>query len=95
MQDHHLTRYTPPESADAFKDLIGDMFERKAHEIFVIMNSAHTTVLKDPGLDRPWASTNKLRAENIARQVGKDAVVVSLNDAVEYLFKKSSKKFTN
>ena len=48
--------------------------------IFVIMDKELSTVLQDPGLDRPWSNTNRKIAEHHARQVG--GVVVPYDEAI-------------
>jgi len=63
-----------------------DLFETKADQLYVIMDKAGTTVLKDPGLDRPWATTNLKIAEHVVKDIP-NGRVVTLKHAVDTILK--------
>lgn len=50
--------------------------------LWVIMDKDGSTVVKDPGLGQPWASTNKRIAEKYARDIGGGATVVDFDTAL-------------
>lgn len=60
---------------------------------YCVMNAKRTTVIKDPGLNRPFITPHKNRAEQVAKGVG--GVVETLHDALQHIMNhlgSSSKK---
>lgn len=68
---------------------LAQIYDRKADSLFVIMDAKHTTVVKDPGLNRPWCSPNVKLAEVTAKQIERESGikthVVTLSDAIKFL----------
>lgn len=93
MQDHQLTKLeVTPENATFLADQITRIYDRKAKDIFVIMDKEEKTVLKNPGLARPWSSKVFKMAEHTARQVGHGAHVVTLDYAMKKLIQVHAKR---
>jgi hypothetical protein len=66
------------------------IYDTKADSIFVLMDEKLTTCVKDPGLGRPWSTTNLKLAETTAKQIsknigGKPVHVKTLSDAIKLL----------
>lgn len=68
------------------------MHERTAEAVFVIVNKAKTSVLMDPGMDRPWSSRVRKVADHMASQVGGGCFVATLGDATRYLIRRQVEK---
>ena len=49
-------------------DSLREFHGAKGTEIYVVLSKDGSTVLKDPGMDRPWSSKNKKIAEHHAKQ---------------------------
>jgi len=68
---------------------LAQIYDRKADSLFVIMDEKRTTVVKDPGLSRPWCSPNVRIAEVTAKQIGLETgttpYVCTLSDAIKLL----------
>jgi len=64
------------------------LFDRKADQLYVVANPAKTTVVKDPGLERPFCTPNLKMAEDVARKVG--GVVLTLADAIKTLMDRAT-----
>ncbi len=68
---------------------LSQLYDRKADSLYVIMDDKHTTVVRDPGLNRPWCSPNaklaELTARDTTRASGRKTHVVTLNDAIKFL----------
>ena len=83
---------TVPLDSQAMVKLMADLYDRKSSELFVIMDAAKTTVVKDPGLGRPWCSPNHRIAESHARTItketGRPTIVTTLQDAITTLAKR-------
>jgi len=62
------------------------IYDRKASELFVILNKDRTTCLVDPGTNKPYCTPNFKMAENIAREYR--GIVSTLSDAIKTLFNK-------
>jgi len=56
---------------------------RRAEDIFVIISKDGSTVVRDPGLSRPWHSPHKKLAEEHARNIGRGCRVVDLATAIK------------
>jgi hypothetical protein len=78
------SQFTPED----LEGCLARLHDRKADEIFVIMNKSRTTVLKDPGLGRPFSTTLRKRAEQVQREAG--GVVVTLGEAIKILITNQS-----
>ena len=65
------------------------LHDRIASEIYVIMNKSMTTVLKDPGLNRPFSHRSKKFAESVQKETG--GMVVTLEFAIKHLIEKGLK----
>ncbi len=63
--------------------LLRQVIEKSGRNVFVVMNKAGTTVLKDPGMDMPYHVRNKKIAEKVARESG--GVAVDLETAIKQL----------
>lgn len=48
-------------------DDLAALHGKKKSEIYVVLSKDGSTVLQDPGLDRPWSTPNKKYAEHHAR----------------------------
>jgi len=93
MQDHNLTKLeVTPENATLIGDYITRIYDRKASEIFVIMNKEETTILKNPGLGRPWSSLSFKQAELTSREVGSGAHATTLQHALKKLIAYNAKR---
>ena len=51
-------------------DQLGMMHGKKKSEIYVVLSKDGSTVMKDPGMERPWSSHNKKIAEMHAKENG-------------------------
>lgn len=60
-----------------------NMGGKRPEDIFVIINKDGSTIVKDPGLDRPWHSMNRKYAEHHAKQIGHGCTVVDLPTALK------------
>lgn len=93
MQDHALTKLeVTPENATLLADQIANLYDKKARDIYVIMSKDETTILKNPGLGRPWSSKVFKMAEHVAKQVGNGAHVVTLEYAIKKLMQTHAKR---
>lgn len=93
MQDHALTKLeVTPENATLLADQITKIYDKKARDIFVIMDKEEKTILKNPGLGRPWSSKVFKMAEHVAKQVGHGAHVVTLEYALKKLIQVHAKR---
>lgn len=63
----------------------------KSPELLVIMDADRSTVMKSPGLDKPFSTTNAKYADYVARQMlvehGFKCVVVPYLDAIQFVIK--------
>lgn len=57
----------------------------KAGTTYVVMSADRSTIVRDPGQDKPWSTKIKLRAEEVAKECG--GVVETLKDALTYVMK--------
>jgi hypothetical protein len=55
----------------------------KAENIYVLISKDGSTVVRDPGLGRPWSTTNRKLAEDHAKRIGRDCVVTDLVTAIK------------
>ena len=55
---------------------------KKAQDIYVILSPDGSSVVRDPGLGRPWSSPNKKIAEHFAKGIPGDVKVVTLDVAI-------------
>lgn len=53
------------------------------NRLWVVMDKDRSTVLKDPGLNRPWSNLSRKRAEAVAKEVG--GVAELLTEAIKYV----------
>ena len=53
---------------------LGALHGKLKRDIYVILSKDGSTVLKDPGMSRPWSSPNKKLAEHHAKEMGGIAV---------------------
>lgn len=58
---------------------------KRSGDIYVILSKDGSTVVKDPGMNRPWSSRNKKFADHMAKKVG--GVAVDLITATQALIK--------
>lgn len=56
---------------------------KRPEDIFVIISKDGSTVIKDPGLGRPWSSPNRKLAEHHAKSIGRGCTVVDLATAIK------------
>jgi len=61
---------------------LGALHGKLKRDIYVILSKDGSTVLQDPGLNRPWSSPNKKLAEHHAKQRGLGEVAVDLETAI-------------
>lgn len=93
MQDHALTKLeVTPENATFLADQITSLYDKKARDIYVIMSKDETTILKNPGLGRPWSSKVFKMAEHVAKGVGNGAHVTTLEYAMKKLISVHAKR---
>jgi hypothetical protein len=59
----------------------------KPETIFVILSRDGSTVVKDPGLGRPWSSRNRKLAEDHAKRIGHGATVCDLLTAANHVLR--------
>lgn len=64
-----------------------NMGGKRPEDIFVIISKDGSTIVKDPGLDRPWHSTNRKLAEHHAKSIGRGCTVVDLPTALQSVLK--------
>ena len=62
-----------------FEDL-AFLHNKRPRNLYVVMDKDKSTVLMDPGLDRPWASPSRKLAELHAKE--NNGIVASLDEAV-------------
>ena len=65
------------------KDRLGMLHGQRAENIYVILSEDGSTLVKDPGLNRPWSSPNKKIAEHIAKGIKGKCTVVTLDVAIK------------
>lgn len=62
------------------------LHSHKPADIYVILSGDGSTIVKDPGLNRPWSSTNRKLADHIAalitKQTGSPCHAVTLDTAI-------------
>lgn len=72
--------------SNPLSDVLGPLHGKLASDIYVLISKDGSTLVKDPGLDRPWSSTNKKVAEHMASELRrKDGVIcyaITLADAL-------------
>lgn len=68
-QDPIIHKPTQPTS-----DVLSEFHGKPKTEIYVILSEDGSTILKDPGMDRPWSSPNRKFAEHHAKAIGGFAV---------------------
>jgi hypothetical protein len=68
----------------------GEIAQKFAKNNYCVMNKERTTIVKDPGLNRPFHTPHKNRAEQVANQVG--GVAETLHDALQYIMNHLGKK---
>jgi len=77
----------PQDTARALREipteLLANLIERKGTELYVVITKDGRSVLKDPGLNRPYTVPQKKMAELVAREA--DGVVVTLGEAIDIL----------
>ncbi len=76
--------------AEVKDKLVAYIMDIKAKSHFVVMDKERTTLLKDPGMERPFMSPNQKQAELIAREAG--GVVETAEDALRIIIKHLDKK---
>lgn len=76
------TRPSPAitQMSDAF---LTYLIEKRGQNLFVILNRAGTSCLKDPGLNQPFSTSNRKQADLIAKESG--GVVVTLSEGLNIL----------
>ena len=65
------------------------IFDRKASEIFIVLDARGTTCLYDPGLRRTYSTPIRKVAENVARSLNPPGVVVTLAEGMKRLINTS------
>lgn len=72
---------------DPLNDLLGPLHGKRPEDIFVIISADGSTLVKDPGMERPWSSPNKkladYHAKNISAESGNKCVAVDLKTALK------------
>lgn len=71
---------------DPLADMLGPLHGKRPEDIFVIISKDGSTIVKDPGLVRPWSSPFKNLAEEHAKIIksqGFDCVVTDLKTAIK------------
>lgn len=73
-------------------DTLGHLHGKRRRDIYVLISKDGSTLLKDPGLERPWSSPNRKYAEDTARIHNKahpeaQVVAVDLETAVMSVIK--------
>lgn len=56
---------------------------KKPEEIFVVISQDGSTLVRDPGLSRPWHSIYKKLAEEHAKNIGQGCVAIDLATALK------------
>lgn len=69
--------------SNLLSDLRINMGGKRPEDIFVIISKDGSTLVKDPGLDRPWHSLHKGLAEEHAKRIGRGCVAVDLPTAIK------------
>ena len=65
------------------KDKLGMLHGKSPDNIWVIISADGSTVVRDPGVGRPWSSPNKKIAEHMAQSIPGKPKVVTLADAIK------------
>jgi len=88
-----LSKIILPDSIEAEKygkvNLITDTeINKKGKVLYVVMDKYRTTVVKQPGLEKPFSTHNKKFADSVAREIGEKnpkfgGVVETLRDALK------------
>lgn len=60
---------------------LGALHGKKPSDIYVILSADKSTVLRDPGMDRPWSSPNRKLAEFHAKKY--NGIVANIPDAIQ------------
>lgn len=66
----------------SIKDKMGILHGKTPDTVFVILSKDGSTVVRDPGLNRPYSGTNKKIVEHIAKGIP-GTVVVTLAEAIK------------
>jgi hypothetical protein len=68
-----------------------ESYKRRKKALYVIMTGDGSTLVQDPGLDRPWASPNRALAEFHAKEVqkatGRKCGAMPLDEAMALIIK--------
>lgn len=78
----------PDDSSPLDAATLARIYDRKASELFVVLNAARTTCLIDPGTHKPYCTPNLKMAENVAREYR--GVVSTLSDAIKTLYNRNA-----
>lgn len=76
------------------EDYVARLIERFAlsgKKLFVILSADGSTVVRDPGMNQPWASTNeglaRFHADELQRSTGKKHEAVPIAEAIKYVIR--------
>jgi glyoxylase-like metal-dependent hydrolase (beta-lactamase superfamily II) len=64
-----------PTNVPAFRleDSLAWLHGKRKRDVYVLLSEDGSTLVVDPGLNRPWSSPNKLYAEHQAKQISKES----------------------
>lgn len=66
--------------------MLGPLHGKRPEDIYVLISKDGSTIVKDPGLERPWSNPNKKLAEDHAKVItsqGYPCVAVDLKTAIK------------
>lgn len=66
-------------------DFLTQLIERKGQQLYVVVDKRGKTVLRDPGMNRPYTATTFKQADHTAKQCS--GVALTLSDAIKLLSK--------
>ena len=73
--------------SNLLSDLRINVGGKRPEDIYVIISKDGSTLVRDPGLGRPWHSLNKKLAEDQAKAIGRGCVAVDLVTAIASVIK--------
>jgi hypothetical protein len=79
---------SPDHSSPLDAATLSRIYDRKASELFVILDKQRTTCLVDPGTRKPYCTPSVKMAENVAREY--NGIVSTLSDAIKTLYNQSA-----
>jgi hypothetical protein len=72
--------------------LLDQILRRTGHTVYVVVNREGTSVVKSPGLEEPFHTTNRKYADQVAREIGNGASAQTLSDAVTIITRNLSRR---